>query len=300
MVDYSIIQNSPLHLAVYENNKELVKYFLNNNIDPNITITLGFTALHIVKHKKIAKLLIKHGGNVNQLNQLGYPPIYYARTKTLIKVFIQNNANIHFIDGYGNTLLHNHSIHNTTKGIIKLLINNGLHINSINYNGDTPLHYVQNIEIAYGLLSKSGGCVLTLQNNNGETPLHNILKLYNNDIISLIILLLEYQDIINIQDSNGNTPLHVFCNTIHYQWTSNPNIDKNIAFTIIGILLKNNANTVLTNNQNMTPFDVILQESGTQNLCHNVFDCLIQEIYKYIQEQNNLPDYINIFNKLYI
>jgi ankyrin repeat protein len=241
-------------------------------------------------------MLLKYGANINTLNDLGHPPIYYVRTKTLMKIFLKNNANINYVDIHGNNLLHNHVLNNSTKGIIKVLINNGLNINSVNFNGDTPLHYVQNIDIAHALLFKNN--IANLQNINDETPLHNILKLYNNDVIDLINIFVDYEDIINIQDKNGNTPLHIFCYTLNNIWKTQPNIDKNIAFIIIGNLLKHNADILKKNNYNMKPFDIILQEQHT--MYSNIFQCLLQEIKKYIQDNNNDLDYINSFNKLCI
>ena len=74
---------TPLHRAIERNNYEVCKTLLLNGADPNITEKNGFTALHYAARKgyeDIVKLLIDFGVDINKRDGFGYNASYWAKT----------------------------------------------------------------------------------------------------------------------------------------------------------------------------------------------------------------------------
>lgn len=69
--------NSDLHIAVNQNSKKLVKYFLSKNLDPNQQNNQGQTPLHLAmikNNRNIIELLIDAGGDVKIKDKEGRRP----------------------------------------------------------------------------------------------------------------------------------------------------------------------------------------------------------------------------------
>ena len=88
-------QESNLHLAVKNNNEQLVKYFLDKNYDPNEQNINGDTPLHLainLKNANIVNLLLNDKGNVNIKNNQGITPYDLADRELKSKINMYLNV----------------------------------------------------------------------------------------------------------------------------------------------------------------------------------------------------------------
>lgn len=69
---------APTPLFAWIDNDKLVELLLEHGADPNITNSLGETALYCVSNLNSAKLLIKYGADVNAKTKDGYTPLDHA------------------------------------------------------------------------------------------------------------------------------------------------------------------------------------------------------------------------------
>lgn len=98
------------HFAAGSDNKELVEFILNKDIDINVKNKYGSTPLHIAIYPEIAQMLIDHGANVNE------------------------------VDNEEETPLHDCAWNGEERAeMIKLLLKNGVDKNKKNYKGQTAL-----------------------------------------------------------------------------------------------------------------------------------------------------------------
>jgi len=80
---------TPLHRAIERNNYELCKILLAAGADPNIQEKNGFTALHYAARKgfaDIVKLLLDSGVDVNKRDSFGNNASYWAKAGGFTKV----------------------------------------------------------------------------------------------------------------------------------------------------------------------------------------------------------------------
>jgi len=89
----------PIHYAAIEGRECLVRYSLENRIDPNSSTCYGSTALHFAAREgrlEIARLLLNHGADVNARDFNNATPLHYAvaeqRTE-LMELLIDYGAN---------------------------------------------------------------------------------------------------------------------------------------------------------------------------------------------------------------
>ena len=165
--------NYAIFSIVEKNDIELVKIFLDNNVDINALDNQGRNCLfylmttpnnnnNLIDRKPLCTLLLKRGIKINYLDNNGISPLMESINK-----------------GYPT--------------IMNELIKYGGNVNLININdGNTALHYAiknQNHEVLYTLLSK-GNCDLSIKNKNNETPIDLAEKMNsesNKDIYELIM-----------------------------------------------------------------------------------------------------------------
>ena len=97
-----------LHQAVQKGDVEVVKHFLNHNVDLEIKDISGGTPLCwavLCQQKTIAELLIAHGANINGGDM---PPLHWAvemKSKPMAELLIQNGAKINLEDKWQRTPL---------------------------------------------------------------------------------------------------------------------------------------------------------------------------------------------------
>ena len=76
--------NTNLHIAVMNNSIKLIKYFIDEKLDPNAINNKGKTPLHLAMkegNKEVIKFLINSGANTTIKDNRGRIPIDYASKK---------------------------------------------------------------------------------------------------------------------------------------------------------------------------------------------------------------------------
>jgi RNA polymerase sigma factor (sigma-70 family) len=97
-----------IHQAIQIGDVEIVKRFLEHNIDLKIKDASGSTPLDwavLCQHKEIAELLLAQGAGVNEGDQ---PPLHWAvnvKSKPMVELLIQHGANVNLADKWKRTPL---------------------------------------------------------------------------------------------------------------------------------------------------------------------------------------------------
>lgn len=110
-----IYEFDALYVAIENNNIEIVKYLIQNNIDLNKIYTEeGITPVSLavmLDEKEILYILIKKGLNINAASisdsDYKYTPLTIAvdnNNYQIAKLLIENGANINIHDNYGNSI----------------------------------------------------------------------------------------------------------------------------------------------------------------------------------------------------
>lgn len=92
----SYIGRTPLHLACFHKDFEMVKYFMENGANPDIQDDKGFTPLHqAVRWRELEtiKLLLERKAKTSIKNNYGRTPLYYVDEKDeeLKNLLLNNN-----------------------------------------------------------------------------------------------------------------------------------------------------------------------------------------------------------------
>ncbi len=211
---YNNIQ--PLHFAVYNGQKNIVKFLLQKKADVNARITDDWTPLHIASQKgylEIAKELIDHGAKINsKLSGTYYTkdqtPLHLAAKQgniDLVQLLISKNAQIDVVDGNGKSSLF-YSVESNHRDIAEYLIDNGANINIIDRYKTNLLQLAiqkRNKDLAIFLINK--GVNIHVQNYSGDTPLHTASATGELDLVKV---LLEKGANLNKTNKYGMIPLH--------------------------------------------------------------------------------------------
>ncbi len=116
---------TPLILASYANNKDIVMYLLTQKADVNILSPMG-TAMMAATYKgnkDIVKLLLNHGANPIISDQKGTTALHYAcifNNKEIVTMIMALKPNLNLKDANKKTAL-DYAIQNKNIEIIKLL-----------------------------------------------------------------------------------------------------------------------------------------------------------------------------------
>jgi ankyrin repeat protein/uncharacterized caspase-like protein len=170
--------NSFLHIAVHENNEELVKFLISKGADVNIKNNYGETPLQIAADKnnlEIITQLVSHDAEINIKDSSGLTPlddaIYQGQMET-VKYLISKGAEINIKDTTGKTPLHYAAIRNKVE-ISKYLIAKGAEVNARDDDGKCSLHYTviyRNFELFKLLIFNDAD--VNAKDNFNRTSLH--------------------------------------------------------------------------------------------------------------------------------
>ena len=137
-------KQTPLHIAVYNENSELVKVLIKAGADVNIKMKNGYTALHIAAFygdKKSVSSLLRGKADVNAKGDDGITPLHRAAeggdVKT-IKILLANGANVNAQSNDLVTPIHI-AAYLGNADATGFLIQNGADINAKNKEGKTAL-----------------------------------------------------------------------------------------------------------------------------------------------------------------
>ena len=219
---------TPLHLAAWNNNREVVELLLEWEGNPEaMSYDYGPVAGQVPRY-------IPPGG--------GTPTAFAATlnpSRIVMKLFLMQGANVKAVDEDKRTLLHHAAAYNPSTGVILELIVSGSDINARDFIGDTPLHraaeYNTQWKVTYMLLAE--GSNIAEKNGAGITPLH--LAAMANPEPAVTKLLLDRGADLEERDKRGFTPLH------RAAW--NPEL------LVVKMLLDRGANIEAMNEEGNTP-----------------------------------------------
>ena len=188
--------NTPLSVAIINNNKEMIKLLLEYGARPdkdNLNDSLLFSCEK--NDIEVAKLLLEFGADPNIKNNFDKTPLYWACDNNnieLVKLLLEHGANPNIIlKGYEeNSLLHWSVTLDEPEDIevAKLFIENGADVNVKNKFGVTPLYEAcsnNNIKVAKLLLEH--GADPNNKDEYGYTPLYRACRRNNTELIKLLL-----------------------------------------------------------------------------------------------------------------
>lgn len=172
----SYLGRTPLHIAVFIQDSEIVEYLINNGSNVNIKDSIGFIPLNFTNipnsNKDIIDMLLNADSDINNTDNNGWSIIHYASQSNncyLIDNCIKMGVNLEQKNTDSYTPLHISAIDGNLD-IVAKLIDNNVDINSKTNDGKTALilscinSHIPVIEI---LLNNSAD--ITIIDNQGKT-----------------------------------------------------------------------------------------------------------------------------------
>ncbi|XP_068088747.1 NF-kappa-B inhibitor epsilon [Hyperolius riggenbachi] len=188
------LYQSPLHLAVYLNQLEVVAALVGKGVSLDLQDRKGDTALHLACENQrldCARILLRSPRgpqNLQLQNWKGLSCLHVATMKrnlSLISILLDNGADINSQEGTsGKTALHL-AVEMSDAQLVAHLLQYRPHVDALMYNGCTPLHLAvgrKDADLAR-LLCQSGADILQ-RNREGETP--QDLAEGNNQLLALL------------------------------------------------------------------------------------------------------------------
>ena len=160
-----------LMFAIMEKkNIEIIKLLLEHEVDVNVFVNNGETALMLAIYNeniKLTKLLLEYGADINISVKSGETALMlaiYNENIKLTKLLLEYGADVNASTKDGDTALMVASINNNNIEIVKLLIDNGAKIDAENEEGLNVIHLankkirkylIKKVDIEYKHISKN-------------------------------------------------------------------------------------------------------------------------------------------------
>lgn len=211
---------TPLHIAAYFGNTEVVKKLLENNALLDVYSNSGVNAIHLAAargHVDILKLLIQKGVSIGKTDLYGGSPLHAAAESgqiQTVKYLIENKAGINNTDKEGVTALQFAVLHNHIE-VAKLLIATGATVNFYSKKYGPLLHAAirnKNIEMVKLLIDAKANVYEVDKANN--SAVHIAAELGNIEILS--VLLAKSADV-NALNQNRKSPLLIAAEKNHVE-----------------------------------------------------------------------------------
>lgn len=215
-------QQSPLHLAVINNNKEVVKFLLSEvkGISSTLKDVDGAAPVHYARSKKVVEMLIAHNHeNLNMCNANADTLLHIlsnmkptAAVKECIQHLLSEGAFVAVKNKDGNTPLHlassvkfvnkvkRQTLIKLSEKIIQLLLSHGSLVSATNEDGNTPVHLACDV----GMYKHIKSLISHLNQGNKETHVTQD-RVYEDKSIE------SFCKAISTRNKDGNTPLHIAC-----------------------------------------------------------------------------------------
>lgn len=168
---------TPLHVAVMQNNLSVVNVLINNGMDVNVKDVNRKTPLIYAigsNNKELVELLLKKNAKLPEekevIDQVLNSSVQYG-FQDIAEYLVKNGASLSSIDKNGRSLLHNAVIGKNLKWI-DLLIAKHLDINKLDSFNRTPLHYsVEQGQLDISKLLVQNGAEINSIDCTNRTPL---------------------------------------------------------------------------------------------------------------------------------
>ncbi|TVL63531.1 ankyrin repeat domain-containing protein [Brachyspira hyodysenteriae] len=251
---------TPLMIASYKGNTDIVKLLLEYNASVDITNDYNYTALIyacIYGRADVVKILLEHKADMYietklENNHLTALMISCSQNHTEIaRILLENGYDPNYKNQKGETaLIYSAFIKNAKPSteIIKILLEYGADINAKDNKGSTALIYAS--------YTKKIDFVRVLLENNADTEISNnekntaLLYACEGRNIDMLKTLLEYNASPNVQDKLDKTPLIIACDYDSYDMAK--------------ILLEHNADINLSDHRKETPLMYAVYESNVK------------------------------------
>ena len=211
--------NTPLHYAVHEGQKDMVKTILEQKEElARVKGDKGYLPIHVAALKgntDIIEVFLQHDiGLLSLQADNGYTVLHCAAERGQVEVveFIcnkyQDSVNVNAVTEFGETPLHVASIYKTANAdMIEELRLFGADVYASDNFNDTALHFAvlrDDEEKARALLTDAADLV-DMAGASGEVPLHWAVKKSSSTMIDTLC---EANCDVSAGDQHGNTPLH--------------------------------------------------------------------------------------------
>ncbi|WP_144149937.1 ankyrin repeat domain-containing protein [Brachyspira hyodysenteriae] len=251
---------TPLMIASYKGNTDIVKLLLEYNASVDITNKDNYTALIyacIYGRADVVTILLEHKANMyieTKLENNHLTALMIACSQNyaeIVRILLENGYDPNYKNQKGETaLIYSAFIKNDKPSteIIKILLEYGADINAKDNKGSTALiyaSYARKIDFVRALLEHNADTEIS--NNERNTALLYACEGRNIDMLKT---LLEYNASPNVQNKLDKTPLIIACDYDSYD--------------MVKILLEHNADVNLSDNRKETPLMYAVYESNVK------------------------------------
>ena len=210
---------TPLTVACYTKDKEMVNVLLNGTVDVDTADPDGHTVLH---HAVLGgccignfQAIIDHGGDVNARNKKNVTALAIAcakRNVNAINVLLNAGADTNIADVDGNTCLHNAADAQCTKKVLQAIIEQGADVNVRNIHNETALVVAcvkRNID-AISVLLHAGADVNIPATDSSASLLIPIMEVHYTKTFQTMI---DHGADVNVVDKNSVSAIMLACQT---------------------------------------------------------------------------------------
>ncbi|XP_030853711.1 serine/threonine-protein kinase TNNI3K isoform X2 [Strongylocentrotus purpuratus] len=213
---------SPLHLACFQGDVDLVKDLLLEEADPTVIGYSSVTALHIASlngNEEIVEHLIKCGANIHARDTVKFTPLHiacYFGHEKVVKCLINHGADINLSGEVGDVPLHLTCVkghQSITELLVKGRRNNKADVNAQDNEQHMPLHFscrAGHLTTVDYLLQPNLGTKAHEVNIYGDTPLHLACYTGRLDIVKSLITKTGPTSLL-VENIFSEAPLHSAC-----------------------------------------------------------------------------------------
>ncbi|XP_072015376.1 serine/threonine-protein kinase TNNI3K-like [Amphiura filiformis] len=213
---------TPLHLASYQGNIEVLDELLSNKADVSQIGYGAVTALHLASlagHVEVIERLLQHGADIHAQDAVRFTPLHlacYFGHEKVVKCLINNNADINMSGEVGDRPLHLACAMGylaITESLIKGRRRHKADVNVTDNEQHTPLHFccrAGHLPLLGILMQPEYDTKAHEVNIYGDTPLHLACYNSNTEIAKELVERSGTKSLL-IENIFSETPLHSAC-----------------------------------------------------------------------------------------